>query len=315
MYRALIDRSVHQNKANCNANKARAASHRGSRWDSPAGPAQAGVLSAFETIHLPSRKHVVWVTSLWSASSSHSRTCSLPASPDRPCTTRSRAITIPALLLIWPTGVHVSTWPVVRTEVERLEKTGGEGDRYWSDQVRVFCQVAICLSISLGSTASGQRTGPRLYMELCADSGWMMLPTPDSDASQAGLGHSSGYMEPSVLSLEEVDGFLSHIDSPGHPYFHTHAPHPQARASYSQGKETTSPIADQSLSWQFTDHQGWKWSYIFLQSLFQWPYYKYMLCLLLHEWPKWKIRWDTKNKNKHEMKAVYCLSVCLMNIA
>lgn len=61
-----------------------------------------------------------------------------------------------------------------------------------------------------------------------------MLPTPDSDASHAGLGQNTGYIEPSLLSLEEVDGFLSHIDSPGHPYFHAHTSHSQARTSYSQ---------------------------------------------------------------------------------
>ncbi|XP_060775613.1 endothelial transcription factor GATA-2b isoform X1 [Neoarius graeffei] len=71
-------------------------------------------------------------------------------------------------------------------------------------------------------------------MELSSDSGWMMLPTPDSDASPAALGQGTGYIEPSLLSLEEVDGFLSHIDSPGYTYFHTHPPHPQARTSYSQ---------------------------------------------------------------------------------
>lgn len=78
-------------------------------------------------------------------------------------------------------------------------------------------------------------------MELSSDSGWMMLPTPDSDASPAALGQGTGYIEPSLLSLEEVDGFLSHIDSPGYTYFHTHPPHPQARTSYSQvpGKKTT----------------------------------------------------------------------------
>lgn len=83
-------------------------------------------------------------------------------------------------------------------------------------------------------------TGLRLYMELSADSGWMMLPTPDSDVSHAGLGQGTGYMEPSLLSLEDVDGFLSHTDYPGHPYFHTHSPHPQARTPYSQvpGKKT-----------------------------------------------------------------------------
>lgn len=77
-------------------------------------------------------------------------------------------------------------------------------------------------------------------MELSADSGWMMLPTPDSDVSHAGLGQGTGYMEPSLLSLEDVDGFLSHTDYPGHPYFHTHSPHPQARTPYSQvpGKKT-----------------------------------------------------------------------------
>lgn len=71
-------------------------------------------------------------------------------------------------------------------------------------------------------------------MELSGDSGWMMLPMADLDASHAGLGQGTGYIEPSLLSLEEVDGFLSHIDSPGHPYFHTHTSHPQARTSYSQ---------------------------------------------------------------------------------
>lgn len=77
-------------------------------------------------------------------------------------------------------------------------------------------------------------------MEISTDSGWMMLPTPDADVSHAGLGQSTGYIEPSLMSLEEVDGFLSHIDSSGHPYFHTHTPHPQARMSYSQvpGKTT-----------------------------------------------------------------------------
>lgn len=78
-------------------------------------------------------------------------------------------------------------------------------------------------------------------MELSVDSGWMMLPTQDSDASHAGLGQGTGYMDTSLLSLDEGDGFLSHFDSPGHPYFHTHPPHPQARTSYSQvpGKKTT----------------------------------------------------------------------------
>ncbi|XP_027002294.1 endothelial transcription factor GATA-2b isoform X1 [Tachysurus fulvidraco] len=71
-------------------------------------------------------------------------------------------------------------------------------------------------------------------MELSGESGWMMLPMADLDASHAGLGQGTGYIEPSLLSLEEVDGFLSHIDSPGHPYFHTHTSHPQARTSYSQ---------------------------------------------------------------------------------
>lgn len=69
----------------------------------------------------------------------------------------------------------------------------------------------------------------RLYMEISADSGWMMLPTPDSDVPHAGLGQSTGYMEPSFLPLDEMDGFLSHTDSQAHHYFHT-----QTRTSYSQ---------------------------------------------------------------------------------
>ncbi|KAM9482776.1 endothelial transcription factor GATA-2b [Clarias gariepinus] len=66
-------------------------------------------------------------------------------------------------------------------------------------------------------------------MEISADSGWMMLPTPDSDVPHAGLGQSTGYMEPSFLPLDEMDGFLSHTDSQAHHYFHT-----QTRTSYSQ---------------------------------------------------------------------------------
>lgn len=77
-------------------------------------------------------------------------------------------------------------------------------------------------------------------MELSADSGWVILPTPDSDASYTGLGQGNGYMESSLLSLEEVDGCTSYFEYPGHPYFHTHPHLPEARPSYSQvpGKKT-----------------------------------------------------------------------------
>ncbi|KAI5628401.1 endothelial transcription factor GATA-2 [Silurus asotus] len=71
-------------------------------------------------------------------------------------------------------------------------------------------------------------------MEISTDSGWMILPTLDSDAPHAGLGQGTGYMEQSLLSLEEVDGYLSPIDSAGHSYFHTPSPHHQVRTSYHQ---------------------------------------------------------------------------------
>ncbi|XP_026863664.2 endothelial transcription factor GATA-2b [Electrophorus electricus] len=81
-------------------------------------------------------------------------------------------------------------------------------------------------------------------MEFSAEPRWMMhahhpamLGTQDTVTSHAGLGNQgSGFIEPSapLLSPEDVDVFLSHIDSQGNPYYHTHAPHTRARMSYSQ---------------------------------------------------------------------------------
>ncbi|TVK90556.1 GATA-binding factor 2 [Bagarius yarrelli] len=122
-------------------------------------------------------------------------------------------------------GIYWGTWTEAET-VNNPEVT--------KEEVSVRYQFQ---SLTRGIAAEPQLPAPG-YMELSADSGWMMLPMPDSEASHAGLHekhHShAGYIEPSLLSLEEVDVFLSHIDSPGHHYFHTHTPQPQARTSYSQ---------------------------------------------------------------------------------
>lgn len=83
-------------------------------------------------------------------------------------------------------------------------------------------------------------------MEPPAEPRWMMhahnsaiMGTSDSVSPHAGLGHhSSGYMEPGapLLQPDEVDVFLSHLDSQGNPYYHTHGSHSHSRArmSYSQ---------------------------------------------------------------------------------
>ncbi|NP_001002689.2 endothelial transcription factor GATA-2b [Danio rerio] len=79
-------------------------------------------------------------------------------------------------------------------------------------------------------------------MDAPAEPRWMMhahhsamMGTSDSVSPHAGLGHhSSGYMEPGapLLQPDEVDVFLSHLDSQGNPYYHTHGS--RARMSYSQ---------------------------------------------------------------------------------
>ncbi|XP_052455874.1 GATA-binding factor 2 isoform X2 [Carassius gibelio] len=83
-------------------------------------------------------------------------------------------------------------------------------------------------------------------MELPAETRWKMhahhsalMGTSDSVSPHAGLGHhSSGYMEPGtpLLPPDEVDVFLSHLDSQGYPYYHTQGSHSHTRArmSYSQ---------------------------------------------------------------------------------
>ncbi|XP_051562726.1 GATA-binding factor 2-like [Myxocyprinus asiaticus] len=83
-------------------------------------------------------------------------------------------------------------------------------------------------------------------MDLPAEPRWMMhahhsalVGTPDSMLPHAGLGHRvSGYMEPGapLLPPDEVDVFLSHLDSQGNPYYHSHGAHSytRARMSYSQ---------------------------------------------------------------------------------
>ncbi|XP_065120963.1 endothelial transcription factor GATA-2b isoform X1 [Paramisgurnus dabryanus] len=83
-------------------------------------------------------------------------------------------------------------------------------------------------------------------MEIPTEPRWMMhahhsplMGNPDSVTSHTGLGHhGSGYIEPSapLLPPDEVDVFLSHLDSQGNHYYHTHGPHSHTRArmSYSQ---------------------------------------------------------------------------------
>ncbi|XP_030632460.1 endothelial transcription factor GATA-2b [Chanos chanos] len=83
-------------------------------------------------------------------------------------------------------------------------------------------------------------------MELSGDPRWMthghhsvMLSSTDSLPPHTSLGHpGGGYMEPAapLLPPEEVDVFLSHLDSQGNPYYHTHTPHTHTRTrmSYSQ---------------------------------------------------------------------------------
>lgn len=67
-----------------------------------------------------------------------------------------------------------------------------------------------------------------------------LMGTSDSVSPHSGLGHhSSGYMEQGapLLPPDEVDVFLSHLDSQGNPYYHhTHGSHSHTRArmSYSQ---------------------------------------------------------------------------------
>ncbi len=65
-----------------------------------------------------------------------------------------------------------------------------------------------------------------------------LMGTSDSVSPHAGLGHHSGYMETGtqLLPPDEVDVFLSHLDSQGNPYYHTQGPHSHTRArmSYSQ---------------------------------------------------------------------------------
>ncbi|XDV35547.1 hypothetical protein PO909_005469 [Leuciscus waleckii] len=83
-------------------------------------------------------------------------------------------------------------------------------------------------------------------MEHPSEARWMMhahhsalMGTSDSVSPHSGLGHHcSGYMEQGapLLPPDEVDVFLSHLDSQGNPYYHTHGSHSHTRArmSYSQ---------------------------------------------------------------------------------
>ncbi|TRY55032.1 hypothetical protein DNTS_020769 [Danionella cerebrum] len=82
-----------------------------------------------------------------------------------------------------------------------------------------------------------------LQMELPADARWMthqsaFIGTSDSVSPHSGFGHlTSGYVDPCapLLPPEEVDVFLSHLDSHGNPH-HGTQPHNRARLSYSHAR-------------------------------------------------------------------------------